>query len=208
MTTIAKRFSGRRPWRRKAVCLAAASISAALTMIWAAATAPPARAADPAVVFMAQVGRDLMAAARSRSPGMMATVVERHGDVAQIGLYSLGEYRTKLAHAERPGYYSGMARFIGRYAASEAPKYPVARVEWSNQSVRGASGLMVDSRIVLADGSGYDVRWLLFKYGNSYKVRDAMVLGFWMTPFLKKLFEDYIAQNGGNPRALTAALNR
>jgi hypothetical protein len=39
-------------------------------------------------------------------------------------------------------------------------------------------------------------------------VRDAMVLGFWMTPFLKKLFEDYIAQNGGNPRALTAALNR
>jgi len=208
MTTIAKASSGRRPWWRKAVCLAAASVSAALLTIWAAATAPPARAADPAVVFMAQVGRDLMAAARSRSPAMMAAVVERHGDVTQIGLYSLGEYRTRLPHAERPSYYSGMARFIGRYAATEAPKYPVARVEWSNQSVRGASGLMVDSRVVLADGSGYDVRWLLFKYGNSYKVRDAMVLGFWMTPFLKKLFEDYIAQNGGNPRALTAALNR
>jgi phospholipid transport system substrate-binding protein len=35
-----------------------------------------------------------------------------------------------------------------------------------------------------------------------------MVLGFWMTPFLKKLFEDYIAQNGGNPSALVAALSR
>ena len=57
-------------------------------------------------------------------------------------------------------------------------------------------------------GSGYDVRWALTKYGTSYKVRDAMVLGFWMTPFLKNLFEDYIAKNGGNPRALTAALNR
>ena len=101
-----------------------------------------------------------------------------------------------------------MARFIGRYAASEAPKYPVARVEWANQSMRSGSGVMVDSRIVLADGSGYDVRWALTKYGNSYKVRDAMVLGFWMTPFLKNLFEDYIAKNGGNPRALTAALNR
>src|SRR4026207_2177812 len=97
-----------------------------------------------------------------------------------------------------PGYPSGRAASTGGCAAAEAPKYPVARVEWSNQSVRGASGLMADSRIVLADGSGYDVRWLLFKYGNSYKVRDAMVLGFWMTPFLKKLFEDYIAQNGGN----------
>src|SRR6185295_4819437 len=208
MTTIAQASSGRRPWWRKAVCLAAAGISAALLTIWVAATAPPARAADPAVVFMAQVGRDLMAAARSRSPAMMAAVVERHGDVTQIGLYSLGEYRTRLPHAERPSYYSGMARFIGRYAATEAPKYPVARVEWSNQSVRGASGLMVDSRIVLADGSGYDVRWLLFKYGNNYKVRDAMVLGFWMTPFLKNLFEDYITKNGGNPRALTSALNR
>jgi phospholipid transport system substrate-binding protein len=35
-----------------------------------------------------------------------------------------------------------------------------------------------------------------------------MVVGFWMTPFLKKLFEDYIAENGGNPSALVAALNR
>jgi phospholipid transport system substrate-binding protein len=206
MTIVAKPIACGRPRWRQMACLTA-SISAGLTLVWAA-LATPARAADPAVVFMAQVGKDLMAAARSRSPSMMAAVVERHGDVAQIGLYSLGEYRTRLAQSERPGYYQGMARFIGRYAASEAPKYPVARVEWSNQSVRGASGLMVDSRVVLADGSSYDVRWLLFKYGNSYKVRDAMVLGFWMTPFLKNLFEDYISKNGGNPRALTSALGR
>jgi phospholipid transport system substrate-binding protein len=208
MTTVALQSAGARRWWRKALYLAAGLLSPALIVAWAAVTAQPARAADPAVVFMAQVGKELMAAARSRSPSMMAAVVERYGDVAQIGLYSLGEYRTRLAQADRPGYYSGMARFIGRYAATEAPKYPVARVEWSNQSVRGASGLMVDSRVVLADGSGYDVRWLLFKYGNSYKVRDAMVLGFWMTPFLKNLFEDYISKNGGNPRALTSALSR
>jgi phospholipid transport system substrate-binding protein len=67
---------------------------------------------------------------------------------------------------------------------------------------------MVDSKITLSDGSAYDVRWLVVRYGNTYKVRDAMVLGLWMTPFLKKLFEDYIAQNGGNPRALVTALNR
>ena len=208
MSIVAKACTWGRPWWRRVVCLAVVSTSAGLAFVCAAAIASPARAADPAVVFMAQVGKDLMAAARSRSPSMMAAVVERHGDVAQIGLYSLGEYRTRLAQAERPGYYQGMARFIGRYAATEAPKYPVARVEWSNQSVRGSSGLMVDSRIVLADGSSYDVRWLLFKYGNSYKVRDAMVLGFWMTPFLKNLFEDYISKNGGNPRALTSALSR
>jgi phospholipid transport system substrate-binding protein len=172
------------------------------------AAALPARAGDPAVSYMAKVGKDLTAAARTRSPGVMANVINRHADVRVIGNYSLGAYRAKLSASERPAYLAGMVRFISRYAATEAPKYPVARVEWSQQSVRSASGLMVDSNVVLADGTAYDVRWLLGKYGKTYKVRDAMVLGFWMTPFLKKLFEDYIAQNGGNPRALTAALNR
>jgi phospholipid transport system substrate-binding protein len=166
-------------------------------------------AADPAVVFMAEVGRELTRAARTRSPGAIATVIQHYSDVQAIGNYSLGAYRARLAETDREAYYTGMVRFISRYAAGEAPKYPVARVEWSNQSMRAPNGgIAVDSKVVLADGTEYEVRWLLRRYGSAYKVRDAMVLGFWMTPFLQKLFEDYITQNGGNPRALTTALNR
>jgi len=179
---------------------------ATFCVAWLTAAPPQAAAADPAVKFMAQVGRELMAAARTRSPGVMANVINRYGDVRYIGLYSLGSYRGQLPAAERTVYYSGMVRFIGRYAASQAPNFPVARVEWSDQSFRGASGLMVDSKVILEDGSVYEVRWLLSKHGTTYKVRDAMVAGWWMTPFLKNLFEDYIARNGGNPRALVAAL--
>src|SRR5262245_7632249 len=186
---------------------AAVAIVAALLAYWLG-TASLARAADPPVVYMAQVGKELMSAARTRSPGVMATVIQRHADVSYIGLYSLGNYRAKLAPTDRETYFSGMVRFISRYAASEATKYPVSLVNWTNQSSRGSNGVMVDSQVVLQDGTAYDVRWLLAKYGNGYKVRDAMVLGFWMTPFLKKLFEDYIDQNGGNLHALTAALNR
>lgn len=175
---------------------------------WLSSAAQPAAAADPAVKFMAQVGRELVAAARTRSSGVMASVIQRYGDVSYIGLYSLGSYRSQLSGAERSTYYGGMVRFISRYAANEAPKYPVAKVEWADESLRGANGIMVDSKVTLEDGSVYEVRWLLRQYGGSYKVRDAMVVGFWMTPFLKNLFEDYIAQNGGNPRALVAALNR
>ena len=105
----------------------------------------PALAADPAVVFMAQVGRELTMAARTRSPGVMANVIQRYGDVRVIGNYSLGAYRARLAEADREAYYSGMVRFISRYAAGEAPKYPVARVECSNQSMRSAAGVTVDS---------------------------------------------------------------
>jgi phospholipid transport system substrate-binding protein len=186
-------------------------ISAILGMAclaWLALAPSPASAADPAVKFMAKVGRELMAAARTRSPGVIAGVVKRYGDVSYIGLYSLGSYRSQLPASERTSYYGGMVRFIGRYAATYAPKFPVARVEWANESVRSSSGIMVDSTVTLEDGSTYEVRWLLSKRGSSYRVRDAMVAGFWMTPLLKQMFEDYIAQNGGNPRALVAVLNR
>jgi phospholipid transport system substrate-binding protein len=166
-----------------------------------------AQASESAVAFMNTVARELLTASKSRNPAIMAAVVHRYGDTGYIGNYSLGSYRGKLAPDDRPGYINGMVRFIGRYVATEAPKYPVARYEILG-AVQGGSGPMVDSRITLRDGSQYEVRWLLSRYGNTYRVRDAMVYGFWMTPFLKKLFENYIVENGGNVKALVAVLAR
>lgn len=172
------------------------------------AKAAKAKSDDPAVRFMEQVARDLLAGARAKSPILLANAVKRYGDVTYIGQYSLGTYRAKLPQAHRAIYHAGMVRFIGRYAASQAPKYPVVKYEIMSPSLQGGSGLMVDSRITLRDGTTYDVRWLLAKYGGTYRVRDAMVYGFWMTPFLKSLFETYIGENGGNVNALVVTLNR
>ena len=170
-------------------------------------TVARAHAADPAVQFMDKVARELLAASRSKSPELIASVVQRYADVAYIGPYSLGSYRSQLQPADKPAYTTGMTKFIGRYTAQQAPKYPVANYEILS-SLQGGSGLMVDSRIIMRDGSVYDVRWLLAKYGNTYRVRDAMVYGFWMTPFLRQIFEKYVAENGGNVKALVAVLNR
>lgn len=167
----------------------------------------PARAADPAVAFMDKVAHELLAATRSKSPALVSAVVHRYADTGYIGSYSLGSYRAQLTPGDRPGYLAGMVRFIGRYAASEAPKYPVATYKITGSS-RGGQGIMVDSVVTLRDGSSYDVRWLLTQTGSTYRVRDAMVYGFWMTPFLRKLFENYIAENGGHVRALVAVLSR
>lgn len=167
-----------------------------------------AAAGDSAVLYMERVSKELMSAARTRSPQAMQLAVARHGDVAQIGFYALGDYRARLDTTDREPYLNGMTRFIGRYAANEAPKYPVASVRFAQESRRAKYGLMVDSTITLQDGTSYDVAWMLTKIGTSYRVRDAQAMGFWMTPFLKKLFEDYIAQNGGNVKSLVAVLQR
>jgi phospholipid transport system substrate-binding protein len=190
----------RTPWR---LVTLASLLAVALAMV----VPPRAAAADPAVQFMQKVGRELLTASRSRSPDVLASVVQRYGDVGYIANYALGSYRGKLAPEDRTGYTNGMVRFIGRYAAQQAPKYPVARYEILS-SLQGGSGIMVDSRIHMHDGSTYEVRWLLAKYGSTYRVRDAMVFGFWMTPFLKQLFENYIVENGGNVKALVAVLTR
>jgi phospholipid transport system substrate-binding protein len=180
-------------------------LGALLAMLFAL-TVPA--AADPAVQFVQRMANELHVAARAKSPQLISNVIQRYGDVNYIGSYSLGTYRAQLAANDRQLYHSGIVKFLGRYAANEAPKYPVAKYEIISPSLPGANGTMVDSRITLKDGSTYDVRWLLSKYGNTYRVRDAMVYGFWMTPFLKKLFEDYVGENGGNVKALVVVLNR
>jgi phospholipid transport system substrate-binding protein len=172
-----------------------------------AADAAPVRRESPAG-FMKRVGNELLAASRSGSSAQFAMVLNSNADIPSIGISALGEYARSLPKNDRPIYYNGMINFIARYASKEAPKYPVARFIVTAQSKEDARGTYVDSRITLASGDGYDVRWLVVKRGTTYKVRDAQVIGFWMTSFLDNLFQSFISDNGGNPKALVVALNR
>lgn len=171
-------------------------------------TAAPAAAMEPAVQFMDRVAKDMIAASRTRSPAALQAVIARYGDMRSIGLYALGDYRPRLESVDQEPYTTGMIRFISRYAANEAPKYPVKSVKFSPEIRRARYGLMVDSTVNMEDGSSYEVAWMLVQQGTTFRVRDAQVMGLWMTPFLKKLFEDYIAQNNGSVKALVAVLQR
>jgi len=179
-----------------------------LAMVCAMTQLAPAQTAETPAAYMKRVGNELLAASRSGSASQFAMVINANADVRSIGLGALGSYVHSLPRADRPVYFNGMINFIARYAAKEAPKYPVARFVVTGQSKEDARGTYVDSRITLADGSDYDVRWLIVRREEGYKVRDAQVVGFWMTSFLDNLFQDYISNNGGNPRALVVALNR
>lgn len=186
------------------------AVLVALSLTHASVDARPAAQADAAADFMEQVGRDLLAGARAKSPLLLSNAVKRYGDVTNIGQYSLGTYRAKLSVTDRPSYYKGMVAWMGNYAASKVPDYPVVSYTITRPSYpyKDGVGILVDSRITLRSGTSYDVTWLLQKYGNTYRVRDANVMGLWMTPFLKNLFEQYIGQNGGDVKALVVTLNQ
>jgi phospholipid transport system substrate-binding protein len=178
----------------------------ALTSVQAAA-----QSEDP-VEFMKKVARDLIAASRTGSPQAFSDALNKYGHVPAIGLDALGRFKPQLQPAERTPYYQGMVRFISRYAATESQKYPPSHAEILGPAQRTDKGVIVDSRVVLRDGSVYEVQWLLQPQGGSYRVRDAKVTvlmaEYWLSPFLKDLFEKYIAENGGRVQALMIALNR
>lgn len=200
MTTISMRTA----LRAASATFARALALSGLVLVTMSASA----SAESPAAFMKRVGNELLAATRSGSASQIAMVLNSNADIPSIGLNALGSYARSLPKSDRPFYYNGMINFIARYAAKEAPKYPVARFIVTAQSQEDSRGTYVDSHITLATGDSYDVRWLVVRRQGTYKVRDAQVIGFWMTSFLDNLFQNYISENGGNPKALVVALNR
>ncbi len=180
-------------------------------VVLALGAAPVSANEDPAVQFVQKVTRELVSANRSGSVLAFSDSLKRNANVPAIGSYALGSHQAKLTPTDRDGYFNGMIRFISRYAATESKKYQASHVVVAGQSRRVSAGVVVDSKVHMQDGSSYDVQWLLHQTGGGFKVRDAKVqvlLGdYWMSPFLKDLFEKYIAENG-SVAALVLALNR
>lgn len=173
----------------------------------ASVLATPVRAEQPAK-YMQRVANELITATRSGSTIAIAKVISNHADLYSIGLSALGSYAPRLKRSERPAYHEGITRFVARYAAKEAPKYQVRSAVMTGQSQGGRNVYYVDSRVGLSNGQSYDVRWVLYKRGSRYRVRDAEVIGLRASSFLDTLFQNYIGENGGNPTALVTALNK
>lgn len=170
----------------------------------------PAQAAskkDRAVVFMKAVAKELMAAVRSGDKRNLELVINKYADLKAIGNYSLGDYEKKLPRRKRPKYYRGVAKFMARYFMDESKKYKVRSAKVSSPSFKEYGESIVDSVVRLEDGSQYEVQWRLTKKNRRFKIRDIRILGLWMVPYQRNLFNDFVVKRGGNVNDLVIALN-
>jgi phospholipid transport system substrate-binding protein len=169
--------------------------------------ASPAVAADhPSVLYMKQVSKDLLAAHRQGTVSAFLRVVQRHADVPEIAQYSLGKYGASLQASQRAKYQKGVATYLARYFALSSRDYTVAKYEVGDATVDKNKDVLVTSKVFLMTGQTYNVSWKLVWKGGRYKVRDASVLGFWLTNFQRKDFTDYLAKRDGNINLLIKAL--
>lgn len=172
-----------------------------------AATPAVAAGDHPSVTFMKQVGKDLLAAHRQGTVSSFLRVVQRHADVPDISSHALGKYLSKLQSSQRSRYQRGVATYLARYFALQSRDYTVAKYEVGDATVDADKNVLVESKVYLLTGQTYSVSWRLVWRGGKYKVRDAKVLGFWLSNFQRSDFTGYLDKRNGDINKLIVALN-
>lgn len=174
----------------------------------AAAPAAAAAADHPSMTYMKQVAKDLLAAHRQGTVSAFMRAIQRHADVPQIAMYSLGNYSGKLGTGQKQKYFRGVATFMSRYFADQTRTYRVAKFEIGEATVDDDKAIRITSKVFLMDGNSYTVTWRLELRGKSYKVTDAKMLGFSLVYLQRGIFQSYLSKKQGDVGALVAALNR
>lgn len=161
----------------------------------------------PSVVFMRQVGKELLAAHRQGTVSSFLRVVQRYADVPEISSYALGKYSDKIQNGQRGKYQRGVATYMARYFALQSRDYTVAKYEVGEAKVDENKDVIVESKVYLMTGQSYNVGWRLVWRGGKYKIRDAKILGFWLTSFQRSDFTSYLDKRNGDINKLIVALN-
>jgi len=189
-----------------AISRRAALTGAAALLAVGTAARPASAEVGPAVRFMQQISKDFFAAAHAKTPASFLRAIKRHADIPAISNYSLGDYSSKLEPQLHPRLNRGVAEFMARFFASQAEIYPVKSAEINGERPYSKEEVIVATKVHLESGTSYAVDWLLVEAGTSFKIRDVRVMGFWLSPFQRTLFVRYIADNGGDVKALLSAL--
>jgi ABC-type transporter MlaC component len=67
---------------------------------------------------------------------------------------------------------------------------------------------LVNTKVTLMTGTSYNVVFKVSRDGKGYQIADVNVLGFSLAYMQRGIFQRFIAKNGGDVKALVAALNR
>ncbi len=179
-----------------------------LTGLLGAVTTPALAAGEhPSVGYMRQVGKELLAAHRSGTVPSFLRVVQRYADVPAIAEAALGKYSDKIKADQRSRYQRGVAVYMSRYFALQSRDYTVAKYEVGEATVDSNKDVIVNTKVYLMTGQSYNVGWRLVWKGGKYKIRDAKILGFWLTSFQRSDFTNYLDKRNGDINKLIVALS-
>ena len=160
------------------------------------------------VNFMNTLAETAIQANQKIDRNELEEIIRNHVDVEGIGNFALGSYLTQLRTAEMDGYYDAVINFLARYAAMQSRRYQVEKAEFYRPSYHKDNTITLRSKVTLAGGTSYRVKWRIIKTDGKFKVLDAKILGFWLTPIQRRMFRSYIRENNDDVHALVDVLGQ
>lgn len=171
--------------------------------------AMPARAIEgPVLSFMNKIADSVISANHNKSKNELEKIIRENVDVEQVGNYSLGSYIKKLSKNDVSNYYDGVVNFMSRYAATKSEYYQVSDIVFYKPRFKGKSEIIIKSKIKMASGQKYSVKWRVSNENGQFKLRDASIYGFWIMPFQRRLFRSYVRKNNNDVNALLLVLGQ
>ena len=190
------------PTRRNLLRTAVVLTALALAPL-AANTASASPAAEQ---YVASVGKSILGVAggpQAQMSGKFRSLMARNAAISQIGIFSLGKYKSKLPGGQRAEYFKLIEVFVARLFVKYAPQFAGNRIEITGSTERSAKDIIVSSKVHFANGKApLDVKWRLVKAGGGYKIFDVRVLGVWLAIQQRSEFVSVIKRNNGSVGAL------
>ncbi|MDA7948801.1 MAG: ABC transporter substrate-binding protein [Hyphomicrobiaceae bacterium] len=156
--------------------------------------------------FMNDLARTAIEANKTVDRSELEKLIRGNVDVESIGDYSLGSYIADLSGADVETYYEAVTNFMARYAAMQSRHYRIEKADFYRPKYHKGGAITLKSRITLASGTSYRVKWKIVEADGKFKVLDASIFGFWLTPFQKRLFQSYVRDNDHDVQALVNVL--
>lgn len=170
-----------------------------------AGTAPPARAADDASGFVADLGRQAIAI--MKDPGLspadrqqqFRALMATDFDLPKIAQFVLGSYWQKANDTEKQQFVTAFGDYMTGVYSTRFGEYSAQSFRVTAQLSKNETTTVVSSEIIrVATGEEIDLDWIVAKTPDSYKVTDITAGGMSLSRAQREEFASVVHRNGDN----------
>ena len=183
------------------------------------AAASPARADSDSTehsrgagTYVSKIAAEVMGLANGGGSGdalrpKFVAILNKYINIHGLASFALGQYRSKLAGAEKEQFYSLFSNYAASLFVAYAADFRGSDLKITSTPSQG-NFTTITSAIVSKGGGREQVKWRLASTGGSYRVSDVNVKGVWLSIATKKRFGDVLKRSGGDFGALFAELKK
>jgi phospholipid transport system substrate-binding protein len=175
--------------------------------------AQPARAAEDASAFVADLGRQAItimkdpAISKADRQHRFAALMAEDFDLPKISQFVLGNYWQAASEAERQEFTAAFGAYMTNVYSTRFSEYNAGSFRVTTQLVTSPTTTMVSSEITrVSTGEPIDLDWIVAKIPGSYKVIDITAAGMSLSRAQREEFSSVVHRNGDSVANLTRLL--